>query len=149
MMMAVGGSHQRILNSPSYLSTEIFCFGVGESIVSYQPRLLFRKHSPLKSRVNEIIQNAFESGLFIKWDRENRKKPEHIVEYEPIMAITLEHWTGLLLLFFLNGIILSISTFLAELFISSKRKQNPQSKRWKLIKSFFDGKKYYLKDLSK
>lgn len=147
--LAVGGSRQRILNSPSYLSTEIFCFDVDESIVSYQPRLLFRKHFPLKSRFNEIIQSAFESGLFIKWDRESRKKPERIVEYEKPIALTLEHCEGFLVLFFLIAIFLSILTFFAELYVSLKRKENPQSKLWIHIESFFDGKRYHLKDLSK
>lgn len=147
--LAVGGSRQRILNSPSYLSTEIFCFDVDESIVSYQPRLLFQKHFPLISRFNEIIQHAFESGLFIKWDRDNRKKPERIVEYEQPMGLSLEHCQAFLVLFFLNGILLSVLTFLAEFYISIKRKQKPHSKLWKQLEIFFDGKRHYLKNLSK
>lgn len=147
--LAVGGSRQRILNSPSYLSTEIFCFDVDESIVSYQPRLLFRKHFQLKSRFDEIIQHAFESGLFIKWDRDSRKKPERIVEYVPPMALSLENCQGFLVLFFLNGILLSVLTFFAELLIAFKRKRETQSKLWKQLEMFFDGKRYYLKDLAK
>lgn len=146
--LAVGGSRQRILNSPSYLSTEIFCFAADESIASYQPRLLFRKYFTLKSRVDQLIRNAFESGMFIKWDRENRKRPERITEYEPPLEIRLEHWTGFLTLFFLTGNILSICTFFAERLIWSQRKLNPQSSRWKKIESFFDGKRHYFRDLS-
>lgn len=147
--LAIGGSRQRILNSRVYSSEEIFCFDSAEHIASYQPRLLISNDFPYKSRVDEIIQNAFETGLFAKWNRENQMPPEHIVEYEPPMEITLEQALPLFALLLGISLVLSISTFLAELFIFWKRKQNPASQKWKVLESFFDGKRHHFNNLTK
>lgn len=65
------------------------------------------------------------------------------------MGLSLEQCQAFLVLFFLNGILLSVLTFLAELYIAFKRKYKPQSKLWRQLEIFFDGKRHYLKDLAK
>lgn len=146
--LAIGGSRQRIFNSPNYSSEEIFCFDGAERIAGYQPRLLLSNNFVGRSRVDQIIQNAFESGLFIKWDRENRKPIKHVEEYEPPFEITLQQAAPILALYLPIAMGMSIVTFLLERFIFWKRKQNPESQKWKLLESFFDGERHYFKNLS-
>lgn len=147
--LAIGGSRQRILNSRVYSSQEIFCFDSAENIASYQPRIFISNNFPWKSRIDQIIQNAFESGLFVKWNRKSQKPPEIIEEFEPPMEITLEQATPLFVLFYSTALGLSVLSFFAECYIFRKRKQNPTSQKWKVLESFFDGKRHHLKDLSK
>lgn len=79
--LAVGGSRKHILNSRSYLPSKLFCFGRDESITGYQPAILMGKKFQRRQKIDEIIQRAFEGGLFFKWEKDTqrkRKRPERL-----------------------------------------------------------------------
>lgn len=60
------------------LPSKIVCFNRSERIAGYQRRLLMRMDFPLTTRINQIIQNAFESELLAKGDRDNQRKKEFV-----------------------------------------------------------------------
>lgn len=70
--IAVGGSRQNILNSPLYSQSKIYCFNGLENIATYPIALYMRKSFHLKDKVNDIIQEVSEAGLFEKWKEDSR-----------------------------------------------------------------------------
>lgn len=146
--LAVGGSRQRILNSNSYTPAKIFCFSRDESIVGYQPAIFIRKNLGLMEKINEIIQNAFENGLFVKWDRLSQKKKELILPFEPKLALGLRETAPTFLLAMFGGTILSILGLCGEIFVHRKMNQNQRASIWKYFEQFFDGKRHYFKNMT-
>lgn len=144
--LAVGGSRDYILNSPSYSPLKIFCFDSDESIASYPMVLSMRKDFALKSKVDEIIRNSFEGGLFVKWERDTRRKTEPLRPYEPQLELTLKECAFICFMGSV-GFIVSILTFICEIIIYRKLKQNGRSPVWKYLRQFFDGNRHYLRNL--
>lgn len=145
--LAIGGSRQHILNSRFYSPEKMFCFDRNEIIASYQPRLLMRKDFPFKSRVNEIIRNAFEGGLFVKWSRESKRQRERVIQHERFLAISLQVSFGPFLFFCGCGSILATLALLSEYIIFKKMSQKNRSRIWVYLEQFFDGKRHYLTNL--
>lgn len=145
--LAVGGSRQRILNSCSYSPNEIFCFGRDESIASYHPAFLIRKNFALNSKIDKIIQNAFESGLFVKWDWDNQRKKERLIQFEPPDELTIQHFLGSFVFLVSGGAVLATITLLSER-LSFRKIQNPNCSRvWIYLEHIFDGQRHCLKNL--
>lgn len=142
--LAVGGSRQRILNSQFYSASEIFCFD--EKIASFQPTLLMSKGFEFKSKVNQMILNAFEGGLFVKWDRTIQTK-QHELKFELVGALSILHYLPVLAFVLAAGTFLALLSFLSERMTFQKTNQQSVSPFWKLSERFFDGKRHYLKDL--
>lgn len=142
--LAVGGSRQRILNSPAYSRRKTFCFDPSESITTYQPALLIRNDFPLKSKVNDIIQNAFEGGLFLKWNRASQRKKERIIPFEVKPAITLEQYSIALVLVIGGGFFVASLTFFAEMIIQW---QSSSNRFWTAFECIVDGKRHLLRNL--
>lgn len=145
--LAVGGSRQQILNGRSYSASSIFCFDQNEHIASYQPAMMVRKGFPLESKINEIIQDAFESGLFIKWHRNSERKLERAIPNEPPTELTLKDLRFAFVWILLGGYILSTLAFISELIISRQMKQPSRSWIWAYLEQFFDGERHYFKNL--
>lgn len=145
--LAVGGSRQRILNSRFYSPSKIYCFGHAENIASYQSVLLMRKDFALIGKIDKIIRNAFECGLLVKWDRDSQRKKERIDPFEPKYALTLEQYVVFLVVIYSIGCIWAILSFFAEIIIKRKMKQRKRSPIWKYLERFFDGNRYYFKNL--
>lgn len=145
--MAFGGSRQRILNSRSHSSSKIFCFNQDENIASYQSTLIMRKDFALRQRIDDIIRNAFESGLFVKWGRDSQRKKQRIDSFEPEYALTLEQYAVFLVVIYSIGCILAILSFMSEITIQRKLKKHYRSQIWMYFERFFDGNRYYLKNL--
>lgn len=146
--LAVGGSRQYILNSNSYSPSGIFCFDSDENIASFQPRLLIRKDFAKKMKVNEIVQNAFEGGLVVKWSNDILRRRKPIIPPEPPIGITLKFFSPVLIFVLLMGSIMSTASFLCERIIHHKLKQCPQSWIWLRLEEFFDGERHYLRNIS-
>lgn len=146
--LAVGGSRQHILKSFSYSPRKIFCFDPSENIASYQPALLMRKDSPLKSRFNKVIRNAFEGGLFVKWNRDIQRKKKHSPPQEDIPTeILMEHLSGVIIWAYVFGCLMSFATFICEKIIFLKVKSSNRPRAWIYLEHFVDGERHYLKDL--
>ena len=145
--LAVGGSRQRILNSRSYSPLKIYCFDREENIASYQPALFMRQDFNLKRKINRIILNAFESGLFVKWDRDSQRKKERIIPYTPNPSFTLKEYTFAFVFVVGIGSLMAASSLLCEIVINRKMKQTTKAKIWSYLEQFFDGDRHYLKDL--
>lgn len=145
--LVVGGSRQHISNSHSYTATQIFCFDRSESIAGYQPVLVMRKDFPLKNRINQIIGNAFESVLFVKWNRENQRKKQRINPFEPKYALTLVQFAVFLVFIFCIGCILSILSFILEIITQRKMRMMNYHRIWIYFERFLDGKRHYFINL--
>lgn len=136
-----------MLNSQFYSVSKIFCFDRNENVASYQPSTIIRNEFVLKSRINQLTLNAFESGLFVKWDRDNQRKKERLIKFEPPLEYKLEHTALPFLLMLFPGIIMSTSALTCEHIIFWKMKQPSRSWFWKYLEQFFDGERHYLKNL--
>ena len=144
---AIGGSRQRILNSRSYSPEQIYCFKEDENIASYQPALLTRKGFALTEEIDKIIRNAFEGGLFVKWDRDNQRRKERKISFTPKLTLTLQEMAVLFVFILMCGWILSISIFLNERFIHEKMQQTNPSRIWTFLEQMVDGRRHYFKNL--
>lgn len=144
--LAVGGSRQHILNSRSFSPSKIFCFDENERIAGYQPMLLMRMHLPLKSNIDKIIRNAFESGLFVKWDRDSQRKKERIIPFQMEDPITMSLFQKHIFTF-VPGLAYAILVLIVELFIEHMKRINPQQKVWTIIERAMDGKRNYFTNL--
>lgn len=71
--VAVGDSRLDILTSSHYSPEEIYCFDERGSLIIYQLSIILEKSSGIVGKINGIIRNSFESGLFIKWNRDTLK----------------------------------------------------------------------------
>lgn len=145
--LAVGGSRQRILNSHSYSVSEIFCFNRNERIASFQPALLIRRDFAMRQRIDEIIQNAFEGGLFVKWDRDSQRRKKPLLPYSPKPILTLAEMAVLFVFFLIGGWILSISVFINEIVIKRKNQQPNRIRFWIFLEQMVDGERHYFKNL--
>lgn len=145
--LAIGGSRQHILNSRSYSPSKIYCFDRDENIASYQPALLMRKDFALRQKIDEIIQYAFESGLFVKWDRDSQRKKERILPFIPETELSLGHLSPAFVFIICVGSIMSILSVISELIIYRNMQQEQRSWIWMYFEQFFDGNRHYLKDL--
>lgn len=145
--LAIGNSRQRILNSPIYSQSKIFCFNRSENIASYQPALFMQKTFQMNRRFDKIIRNAFESGLIVKWSRDSQRKKEREIQPEIIESILLKEMAFLYILLLFPGSFISILSFLCELIIHWKMRQSDSSRTWKYFEQFFDGKRHYLRNL--
>lgn len=144
--LAVGGSRQRILNSRSYSPSKIFCFGRNENIASYYSALLIRNEFRLLKRINDIIRNAFESGLFVKWDLDNQRKKERMIPFEIPDQLTIEHYSGTFIFLITGGTVLATMTLLAER-VTYRKMQNPNRSRfWMYLECILDGERHCLKN---
>lgn len=145
--MAVGGSRQRILNSRSYSPYKIFCFDPNERIVGYQPVLFMQKNFPLKSKVDEVIRNTFEGGLFQKWDRDSQRKKELLRPYEPKLELSMREYSFLFYVIFNVGVLLSTLSLICEIITYRKINQSARLSVWKYLGHFFDGNRHYFKNI--
>lgn len=116
----------------------MYCFDLNEHIVSYQPTLLMRTNFVARPRVDEIIQNAFESGLFLKWDRDSQRKKERIIPFEPSFVATLEQYSFALVLVLGTGLTISCLIFFVELFIQHQVQLKPNT-IWTWTRRAVDG----------
>lgn len=148
--LSVGGSSERILNSRFYSASEIFCFDSDQYIAGYQPRLWMwmQKDFTLESRINRIIQQAFEGGLFVKWHRDNQRKPKRMTRDNQWKPFNLKQFSLPFVTIYGLGIIVSILSFFSEIFIQRKMMQKQRSKVWIYLERFFDGKRHYLANLT-
>lgn len=144
--LAVGGSRQHILNSHQYSMSNLFCFSRNENIASYPSVLLMRKDFAFKSRIDHIIQNAFEGGLFVKWNRDSQRKMKRKIYPDSSPELTLKEY-GILFSIFALGWSLSALVFICEYFIQNKLKESNTSEIWKFLDRFIDAKRYYFKNL--
>lgn len=143
--LAVGGSRQHILNSPSYSPSKLFCFNEQEHIVSYQPMLLMRSDFVLKSQINIIIRNAFESGLLEKWNRDSQRKKERLIPFQVPIRVNLQNYYVVVTIFG-AGIIFSTVTFITERIVENRLKKT-RSSPWTYLEGFFNGRRNYLTHL--
>lgn len=144
--LAVGGSRQNILNSPSYSPSNVFCFNKLENIASYPIALYMQKDFYLKKQVDNIIRKIFDAGLVEKWLQDSCIEKYESRYYPPDQLSVA--YIGAALVFFLGvGSLFSISTFIAEKLVSWKMKQPARHKIWIYLEQFFDGKRHYFKNL--
>lgn len=144
--LAVGGSRQHILNSPFYSSSKIFCFNEQEHIVSYQPTLFMRSNFVLKSQIDTIIRNAFESGLLEKWERDIQRKKKRLIPFQVPLQVKLQHYYVGLVTIFGSGIVFSSITFLTEIFVAYQSKKT-RSSPWTYLEMFFNGHRNFFTHL--
>lgn len=144
--LAVGGSRQHILNTRQYSMSNLFCFSRDENIASYPSVLLMRKDFAFRSRIDYMIQNAFEGGLFVKWNRDSQRKMKRKFYLDTKPELTLKEY-GILFSIFALGWSLSILVFICEYFIQNKLKETNTSEIWRFLDRFIDAKRYYFKNL--
>lgn len=85
-----------------------------------------------------MIQNAFECGLFLKWDRDSQRKKERIIPFEPSYIATLQQYSFALILILGSGLTISSLIFFTELFIQRQVERNPHS-AWSCSRRVIDG----------
>lgn len=69
---AVAVSRNWVEKSAQFASNKIFCFNRANNIQNYSVSINIRKGFPYIAEVNEIIRNALEAGLIVKWEHDGQ-----------------------------------------------------------------------------
>lgn len=144
--LAVGGSRQNILNSPSYSPSKIYCFDRLENIRSYSIALYMQKRFYLKEKVNDIITELFKGGLLEKWDKQSQMRRKYEVAYTIPLRLPVTHIMVPIVFVLGVGSFMSISTFIVEIYVFWKI-EHSKHKIWIYLEQFFDGQRHYLKNV--
>lgn len=128
--MAVGDSSLHLLSAPSYSSSDIYCFEDSESILTYHVSLLLKNGSKLEAKINRIIRNLFETGMFTKWNTFDQREQHIIDSNEPPVRMTVTNLLMGLICVLGIGIPLALIIFIMELVSFAKTKQNEKSRIW-------------------
>lgn len=70
-------SRKWVERSELFASNQIYCFNRAENIHNYSISLNMRKDFPYTGEVNEIIRNALEAGLILKWEHDGQLPKSH------------------------------------------------------------------------
>lgn len=127
--LAFAGSRKHIQNILSFSSSKIYCFDKEESIGSYQISLFMRSDLKLKKKIEGIIQRSLEGGLFVKWQRDNKRHRKYEISYIQPTQMKFEH-ISMALIIGCIGISIATLTFICELVVHRKNQQYPKSKFW-------------------
>lgn len=143
--MAVGDSRLHLLSSPSYSPSELYCFDESESIFTYQVSLLLKNGSELEAKINRIIRNLFESGIFIKWSKEYQRNQQIDESDDTPRILTITHL--LMPLIFVMGTLipLSLIVFSLELVTFGKMSRGEKSRIWFYLEQMCNPDRHYLK----
>lgn len=144
--MAIGGSRQQIFNVEAFSSSKIYCFDRTENIATYQVSLMIKKNTFIESTINKLARELTESGLFVKWNRDNSKK-SRILEESEIEGISLKHFGSPLLLIYCVGLLTAFISFLWETITFSMMRKSNKVRIWKYLNAYFDGRRHVLKNL--
>lgn len=145
---AVGASRQNILNSEEFSALKIFCFDYSQDIQTFPISLSVRKNLKLKPEIDRIIRHLFETGLFVEWERDNKKRAKYEYQYFPDL-IGLDHFKIVFLVVLGVGWTLSLSTLFCERLIFRKMQQRVGNRHriWIRLERFVDGERHYLKNI--
>lgn len=141
---AVGDSFSHISTSSHYSPEEIYCFDERESLITYQVSIFLEKSSEIVRKINGIIRNSFESGLFSKWKRDTLKFKQSIEETPPIQ-MTLENLLMPVIFILGIGIPISVAVFLLEHLVSRKMKQKIKSGIWFFLDNICNPDRLYFR----
>lgn len=144
--MAIGGSRQNILSIETHLTNQIYCFDRQENIASYPVSLIIKKSSPIKSKIEAVSRQLIESGLFVKWARDSRKRDTLRVPKE-FEGISLKHFDFPLLLICGIGLFVAFSSFIWEQITFHMMMKSTKTRFWSRLNTFFDSRRHFLKDL--
>lgn len=147
--LAIAAPRHQILNSQFYSSLDVFCLNRNEMITSYHSILMTPKDNQLllKSRIDEITQNAFEAGLLDKWKRESqRKKKREDSNFVSEPGLRLSN-VGAIFFICGGGYTVAIMAFVCETLIHYKMQQNGRLWFWHYLEHLVDGHRHYFRSL--
>lgn len=123
----------------------IYCLKESETIEKYFISLLIQNNVGLNEKIDKIIQNLFESGLFVKWIKDNRRGRNYRA-VETVPEKLSMHHLHLGFFIILAGLGIATAVFFAELIIFSKINQgNTSHWFWICLQWIVDGQRYFLR----
>lgn len=142
--VAVAVSRKQVLNCLAISNEEIYCFEKIQNIRSIAISMVARHRYALLTKMNRLIQNAIESGLFLKWERDsilsNQKDESDNIRYNRVIW---GHFGGTMIII-TAGLTISAMVFAFELFVKRMRRVHRRSKFWKVAERLIDGHRYEL-----
>lgn len=126
---AIAISRKRVMNSPNYSSEKIYCFGHKENVKSVPIIFLMRSHYELLPRIDRYLRILMESGLIVKWERDNDAKQRNYFKYD---RIVLNHFIGPFATWII-GLNVSILVFVFELVVKCIRQKCTQRRTKKMV----------------
>lgn len=144
---AICASRQNILNSPFYLPSKYVCFDQSAHIKSYFVSLMMRNDFKMKIKINKIIRNLFEAGIFVKWQRDNQIRSKYEIPFLSEFNITLDDYGIFFLIYFGGFFTASILVFCLENVILWKMRQRKINRIWFYLDRIVDAERYYFIDL--
>lgn len=139
--LAVAVSRKHAINCPTIAREKIFCFKKTENVHSIAISMLTRRGYYLLPKMNTLLRQLIENGLFTKWERDTT----FIVQETDTWIKTnlnLEHFVGCFVFSFI-GIATSIGTFVVEIFIHRLLKNRRNNRFLQLAEELIDGKRHY------
>lgn len=145
--LAVAVSLKHAMHSAYIPQSMIYCFTDNEVLYNYPIAMYLMPNHVLRPQINQIIKWSLESGLFVKWNRDN----EHTIvghnqrrpRTETGLRLTFEHiFAGLAL--YTVGMGLAIFAFFFEHVVHPKARQKKPSRLWKWLDMIIDGRRHFL-----
>lgn len=144
--VAIGASRHHIISSTAYNPNQIFCFN-SEKIASYRISMIIDREFNRHHHVNQLIKRIMESGLFAKWhSMHTRNWHDPSVDFGT-PSVRVEQISGPISFALFIGWGLGSLTFIAEIIVGRRLRNENASRVWTYLEHFFDGKRRYFINL--
>lgn len=141
--LAVSVSRLVAENCPLVDSSEMYCFSERENLREAMTALRVVHRFEFLPQVDDIIRRCFESGLILKWrkdeTRQNNKLNSKRTEHR--MILTVDHIGGALITLFC-GLSMAMLVFAAECVAYRKIKQRNCCRFWFYLSKVLDGRRF-------
>lgn len=101
--------------------------------------------SALKIGIDDVIRKLFEGGLFVKWNRDNRRHRKHEILTVPPLQMTFEHISLNFYGVLTASALLSTVTFVLELVVGHKMNQRSQSRFFIYLDRYLCAQRYFFR----
>lgn len=106
--------------------------------------MLTRPSLDILDKLNQLLQQSVETGLFMKWEQDSSSPlNKHDSDAIKFKSITWGHFGGDLIILS-AGLFISGVVFGFELLVKRMRRTNRRSKFWKVTERLIDGHRYEL-----
>lgn len=142
-LMAVATSHHHATYNDRISDYKIYCFMGNDNIYKYPVAMFIQVNHPMAETINRHIRMAFEGGLFVKWEADNRiDQIDRIVARSGPFQLTLEHlFTPMSLLSVFMAF--SIGAFIAEHIVYSHIQKRNCGRFWQISNMLIDPERHY------
>lgn len=138
--LAIATSRQHALN---HRISKIYCFDESQNIYKHLISMYVRKDHHAFDNIMIFTIRAFESGLFVKWERDSKIAHQAKPKVSTIFSLKLSHIYGSIFIYLLFAF-LGMIFFLAEMYTFRKARVENSRRFWVICDLLIEGQRNFL-----